>query len=762
MSKGHRETSILLFRWSRQSINLCDKQGISPIESAKKRGFETLVTEMEEVKNRREEEGSQDNLESILNNILSDSLECHEMSNDNSSLDEDEDEQISDYRSKDSVFISEKSNHNRCQRNPCTFHGLQAMSGKGYHQRFYHRHDSLEHEDTPTSRGKFDAMPPTKGSRCCCSFKKRSQGKQQQRPSSSTGKSIDHNMILQSQSSQEQQRMENKDTHVFTHPYPPSRSGQQVLSSLGFDPDSYDSMDDSNEEDDDHDQCQRRNHRSGGKCLSSQKAMFSEEEDSDEEDVSSRRLRCFKNSSTDDRILDSSSSSSCCSNDMMMISSPSPGNLTLNLDSSEQVLSFAEHIIAAISDRIKDNNHRSHRRRDDRTSSSSSGSSVSSSCPSTPMTPSSVPSLSSSFDAGNHSSDISFCHRHGRQGTSRIHYPVNSSTNLNTNHRSPNSSPTTSSSFIQSPLTDSNDNQDAFTSGSPASNVSNHSTVSSRGLLMQKEFSSLTLSDEEQRELYLAARTIQKAYRGYQERRKSSLASNASSLSSSSNNSSQSMSGMKLPSGQTVYQPNSNASNNVNTRHHHHHYHRRYKSDVVLNKKTTSITTDKEKAAAILIQSYYRRYKQYVYYKQMTKAAQVIQSQFRNYCSKRFKTNVTSDSSMSSKSSTTSSLTSSGYASSSIDSIDSQIQGSTNQCRVKSNGKKSSSIPSTTTSASSVNKLMMHNNNLSNNNSFYQQYPSSSSMISSCSSSSSNSRKGSSTDNLQQQDSPSSNGNGLK
>jgi hypothetical protein len=97
---------------------------------------------------------------------------------------------------------------------------------------------------------------------------------------------------------------------------------------------------------------------------------------------------------------------------------------------------------------------------------------------------------------------------------------------------------------------------------------------------MQQEFASLTLSDEEQRELYEAARTIQKAYRVYKGRKQEQ---------------------------------------------------------------------EKERLAAVLIQSYYRKYKQYVYYKQMTRAAQVIQNQFRSYCSKRFKKNSQcSDSSCSS------------------------------------------------------------------------------------------------------------------
>ncbi|GFY40286.1 calmodulin-binding transcription activator 2 [Trichonephila inaurata madagascariensis] len=91
------------------------------------------------------------------------------------------------------------------------------------------------------------------------------------------------------------------------------------------------------------------------------------------------------------------------------------------------------------------------------------------------------------------------------------------------------------------------------------------------GKIMEKDFSKLTLSDREQRELYEAAKIIQKAYRSYKGRKRQE-------------------------------------------------------------------EQEKEKAAATLIQTYYRRYKQYMYYKQMTKAAQLIQSQFRNYCEhKRFK-----------------------------------------------------------------------------------------------------------------------------
>ncbi|KAJ6642159.1 Calmodulin-binding transcription activator 2 [Pseudolycoriella hygida] len=87
----------------------------------------------------------------------------------------------------------------------------------------------------------------------------------------------------------------------------------------------------------------------------------------------------------------------------------------------------------------------------------------------------------------------------------------------------------------------------------------------------EADFSNLTLTDLEQRELYEAAKCIQKAYRSYKGRKK-------------------------------------------------------------LEEQ------DKERSAAIVIQNYYRRYKQYAYYRQMTHAALVIQNGYRSYCeNKRFK-----------------------------------------------------------------------------------------------------------------------------
>ncbi|XP_076033913.1 calmodulin-binding transcription activator isoform X6 [Oratosquilla oratoria] len=87
-----------------------------------------------------------------------------------------------------------------------------------------------------------------------------------------------------------------------------------------------------------------------------------------------------------------------------------------------------------------------------------------------------------------------------------------------------------------------------------------------------KDFSNLTLSDREQRELYEAAKIIQKAFRLYKGR------------------------------------------------------------------KRLQAEQDKERQAAVVIQNYYRRYKQYVYFRQMSRAATLIQNQFRSYCEhKRFK-----------------------------------------------------------------------------------------------------------------------------
>ncbi|XP_055609247.1 uncharacterized protein LOC129756408 isoform X2 [Uranotaenia lowii] len=88
----------------------------------------------------------------------------------------------------------------------------------------------------------------------------------------------------------------------------------------------------------------------------------------------------------------------------------------------------------------------------------------------------------------------------------------------------------------------------------------------------EKDFSNLKLNDREQRELYEAAKCIQKAYRSYKGR------------------------------------------------------------------KNRMEEQDKERSAAVVIQNYYRRYKQYAYYRQMTQAAVIIQNGYRSYCeNKRFK-----------------------------------------------------------------------------------------------------------------------------
>lgn len=97
----------------------------------------------------------------------------------------------------------------------------------------------------------------------------------------------------------------------------------------------------------------------------------------------------------------------------------------------------------------------------------------------------------------------------------------------------------------------------------------------------EADFSDLTLTDREQRELYEAAKCIQTAYRSYKGRKK-------------------------------------------------------------LEEQ------DKERRAATVIQNYYRRYKQYAYYRQMTNAALIIQNGYRSYCEhKRFKKSQTKSSSTS-------------------------------------------------------------------------------------------------------------------
>ncbi|XP_058053807.1 uncharacterized protein LOC131205638 [Anopheles bellator] len=92
----------------------------------------------------------------------------------------------------------------------------------------------------------------------------------------------------------------------------------------------------------------------------------------------------------------------------------------------------------------------------------------------------------------------------------------------------------------------------------------------------EADFSNLKLNDREQRELYEAAKCIQKAYRSYKGR------------------------------------------------------------------KSRMEEQDKERTAAVVIQNYYRRYKQYAYYRQMTQAALIIQNGYRSYCeNKRFKKSQT-------------------------------------------------------------------------------------------------------------------------
>ncbi|XP_064641860.1 calmodulin-binding transcription activator 2-like isoform X4 [Lineus longissimus] len=129
----------------------------------------------------------------------------------------------------------------------------------------------------------------------------------------------------------------------------------------------------------------------------------------------------------------------------------------------------------------------------------------------------------------------------------------------------PASSLSPESSCLQSPL--------SFTLDSPPPTMSDFKEYfNAPSTFMEKDFSQLTLSDQEQRHLYEAARIIQDVYRKYKDRQQQQQ------------------------------------------------------------------QRRKEISAAVLIQSYYRRYKQYAYYKKMCQAAVLIQSQFRSYqVQKRFK-----------------------------------------------------------------------------------------------------------------------------
>lgn len=129
-------------------------------------------------------------------------------------------------------------------------------------------------------------------------------------------------------------------------------------------------------------------------------------------------------------------------------------------------------------------------------------------------------------------------------------------------NQTPCSSPASSASALQSPYSIQADQPRSppvtakdFTQFFEASNPVSQA--------FEADFSELTLTDNEQRELYQAAKCIQKAYRSYKGRKKSE------------------------------------------------------EKDL----QHCGTRKDKEKNAAIIIQNYYRRYKEYAYYREMTHAA---------------------------------------------------------------------------------------------------------------------------------------------
>lgn len=153
----------------------------------------------------------------------------------------------------------------------------------------------------------------------------------------------------------------------------------------------------------------------------------------------------------------------------------------------------------------------------------------------------------------------------------------------------------TSSSFIHSPSRSSftiespspcGTSFSVDTGSSPQGTTQDLQEFLHASMKCERDLSYLTLSDQEQRELYEAAQIIQKAYRSYKGR---------------------------SSKGKGVGKGVSSAGG-------------------------IGPSQDREARAAVLIQNYYRRYKQYLYWKQMANAATVIQNKYRTYCeNKRFK-----------------------------------------------------------------------------------------------------------------------------
>ncbi|CAF0709983.1 unnamed protein product [Brachionus calyciflorus] len=154
---------------------------------------------------------------------------------------------------------------------------------------------------------------------------------------------------------------------------------------------------------------------------------------------------------------------------------------------------------------------------------------------------------------------------------------------------------------------------------------------------IEKGFSQLTLTDDEQRELYEAALIIQNAYRRYILRKKKKIkvenTINSSQINSDINN--QNNIGKEFDSEVSHIYPSSSSASS-------------FTSDSILN-KSSSLTTNlpnhddddennsssgedhKQYEAACVIQKYYRRYKQYENLHKYTEAAVKIQTRYRAY-----------------------------------------------------------------------------------------------------------------------------------